>query len=177
MNPNNQPEYPIGERIKYFRMQKGYSTNKLANESGISQSYLRDIELQNKNPTVEIIYLICKTLGITLKQFFDDDTSDSISNDPLIQKIYQLSPEQRESLLAFLKTIMQKKPLMTHTVIRGFVISTGKYLDTQILPYGYPTSYFLLHHIPTLEACRTHSQKIFLETNLNLLSESIHQRL
>jgi len=106
MNPNNQPEYPIGERIKYFRMQKGYSTNKLANESGISQSYLRDIELQNKNPTVEIIYLICKTLGITLKQFFDDDTSDSISNDPLIQKIYQLSPEQRESLLAFLKTMM-----------------------------------------------------------------------
>ena len=74
MNTDNQPEYPIGERIKYFRMQKGYSTNKLANESGISQSYLRDIELQNKNPTIEIIYLICKTLGITLKQFFDDDT-------------------------------------------------------------------------------------------------------
>ena len=81
MNPNNQPEYPIGERIKYFRMQKGYSTNKLANESGISQSYLRDIELQNKNPTVEIIYLICKTLGITLKQFFDDDTSLALNSE------------------------------------------------------------------------------------------------
>ena len=106
MNTDNQPEYPIGERIKYFRMQKGYSTNKLANESGISQSYLRDIELQNKNPTIEIINLICKTLGITLKQFFDDDTSDSINNDPLIQKIFQLNSEQRETLLAFLKTIM-----------------------------------------------------------------------
>ena len=107
MNPDKQPEYPIGERIKYFRMQKGYSTNKLANESGISQSYLRDIELQNKNPTIEIIYLICKTLGITLKQFFDDSTTDTINNDPLVQKIYQLNSEQRETLLSFLKTMMK----------------------------------------------------------------------
>ncbi len=39
-----------GKRITYFRTQKNYSVNKLANLAGISQSYLRDVELGNKNP-------------------------------------------------------------------------------------------------------------------------------
>lgn len=96
--------YPVGERIKFYRYKKGLSTNKLANMSGISQSYLRDIELGLKNPTVEIIHLICQALDISLKEFFDENNNDTFSNDPLVQRIYQLSPEQRESLLCFLNT-------------------------------------------------------------------------
>ena len=97
--------YPIGERIKFYRHKKGLSTNRLANMSGISQSYLRDIELGLKNPTIEIIYLVCHALDISLKEFFDEEHTDSFSEDPLIQRIYQLSPEQRKSLLCFLNTI------------------------------------------------------------------------
>lgn len=97
--------YPVGERIKFYRYKKGLSTNKLANMSGISQSYLRDIELGLKNPTVEIIYFICQALEISLKEFFDEDGTVILSEDPLVQRIYQLSPEQRETLLSFLNTI------------------------------------------------------------------------
>ncbi len=96
--------YPVGERVKLFRSQKGISTNKLANMSGISQSYLRDIELGIKNPTVEIVYLLCQSLDISLKEFFDD-TPHSFAEDPLIQRIYQLSSKQRKALLEFLNTI------------------------------------------------------------------------
>ncbi len=104
-NKRDQPQLPIGDKIKYFRSQKGISTNKLANMAGISQSYLRDIEMGNKNPTIEILYLICQALDITILQFFDDRNSELISDDPLIQIIYQLSPKQKATLLAFLKTI------------------------------------------------------------------------
>lgn len=45
----------VGKQITFFRTEKGYSVNKLATLSGISQSYLREIELGNKNPTVEIL--------------------------------------------------------------------------------------------------------------------------
>ena len=45
----------VGKRITFFRTAKNYSVNKLATLSGISQSYLRDIELGNKNPTIEIL--------------------------------------------------------------------------------------------------------------------------
>lgn len=104
-NKREQPQLPIGEKIKYFRTQKGISTNKLANLAGISQSYLRDVEMDNKNPTIEVLYLICQALDISIIQFFDDDTSKLLSDDPLIRRIYQLTPKQKAALLAFLQTI------------------------------------------------------------------------
>ncbi len=104
-NPQEPFEYPIGARIRFFRERKQISTNKLANLAGISQSYVRDIEIGNKNPTIEIIFQLCKALGISLKDFFDDDSSSILKQDPLVAKIYRLSKEQRESLMAFLDTI------------------------------------------------------------------------
>lgn len=95
----------VGKRITKLRTAKGYSVNKLANLSGISQSYLRDVELGNKNPTIEIMSLVCQTLGITLKEFFDDQTVSMIESDQLFAKIYQLKPNQRQALLDFLRTM------------------------------------------------------------------------
>lgn len=64
----------VGERVKWFREKKGITVNKLANLAGISQSFLREIELGRKKPTVETLALVCEALGITLKDFFDDGT-------------------------------------------------------------------------------------------------------
>lgn len=101
---DEQPLFDVGSRITFFRTQKGISTNKLANLAGISQSYLRDIELGNKNPTVEVVYILCQALDISLCQFFDDKCSETILEDPLINQIYKLNSEQKNSLLDFLKT-------------------------------------------------------------------------
>ena len=90
----------VGKRIAFFRTSKGYSVNKLANLSGVSQSYLREVELGNKNPTVEFLSVWCDTLGVTLKEFFDDQPADS-----LISKIYQLTPRQRKALGDFLDSL------------------------------------------------------------------------
>ena len=103
-NTHDSYEYPIGDRLRFFREQKQISTNKLANLAGISQSYVRNIEMGNKNPTIEIIFQLCRTIYISLKDFFDDD-SNLLSEDPLIARIYRLNPAQREALLTFLNTI------------------------------------------------------------------------
>ena len=95
----------VGKRITFFRTAKNYSVNKLATLSGISQSYLRDIELGNKNPTIEILSYICDALNISLREFFDEQTDNQFCDDPLIAKIYQLTPNQREALLAFLDSM------------------------------------------------------------------------
>ncbi len=97
----------IGKRIVYFRTLKHYTVNRLATLAGISQSYLRDIELGNKNPTVEVISYICDALGISLSDFFNDKTQTILENDPLTEKIYQLNEEQRAALLAFLNTLLK----------------------------------------------------------------------
>ncbi len=91
----------IGQRVKCFREQKNITVNKLATLSGVSQSYVRDIELGNKQPTVEFLEYICFGLGITLQDFF----SDGEKEDDLTKAIKKLSPEQRELLTAFLKSL------------------------------------------------------------------------
>lgn len=73
--------------------------------AGISQSYLRDVELGNKNPTVEVLSYLCDALGISLLDFFNDETQTVLSRDPLLTRIYELTPEQRKALLGFLNTL------------------------------------------------------------------------
>lgn len=96
----------VGKRITYFRTKKGYSVNRLANLSGISQSYLRDVELGNKNPTVEILSYLCDALHITLCDFFNDQTQDRLDSSPLLSRIYQLTPAQQEAFLKLLDSLL-----------------------------------------------------------------------
>lgn len=103
-------EINIGERIRYFRTSRGFTVNCLANKSGISQSYLREIELgRYSNPSVDILDLLCNTLGISLKEFFDTDTELHDMDDSLLKEISQLSPEQRNLLKLFLESIHKQK--------------------------------------------------------------------
>lgn len=92
----------IGKRISFFRNAKQYSVNRLATMAGISQSYLRDVELGKKNPTVEVLSYVCEALDLSLRDFFDDSLELQFMQDPLLTRIYQMSPKQRAALLQFL---------------------------------------------------------------------------
>ena len=92
----------IGKRISFFRNAKQYSVNRLATMAGISQSYLRDVELGKRNPTVEVLSYVCEALDISLRDFFDDSLELHLRQDPLLARIYQMSPKQRAALLQFL---------------------------------------------------------------------------
>ena len=76
----------LAGRIKALREAKGFTINKLASQAGISQSFLRDIELGNKKPTVDTLDAICWALDISLSDFFSvvsvhlNDTSKSFFN-------------------------------------------------------------------------------------------------
>ena len=70
----------VGQRITELRKAKNYTTNKLANLSGISQSYLRDVELGKKNISVEFLSYICESLNISLSDFFaEEDINDEFT--------------------------------------------------------------------------------------------------
>ena len=90
----------IGERIKEFRLKKNITVNKLANLAGVSQSYLRDLELGKKQPTVEYLSYICDAMNITLETFFTEEKKDD-----LYFQISSLSEEQKRALSNFLKSL------------------------------------------------------------------------
>lgn len=50
----------IGERITQLRKEKEITVNGLANKAGVSQSYLRELELGHYgNPSVDVLEAIC----------------------------------------------------------------------------------------------------------------------
>lgn len=95
----------VGERIKYFREQKSITVNKLANLAGVSQSYLREIELGKKQPTVEYLEYICWALNISLKEFFSVD--DSSVHPILATALSKMDTEEQLKLADFLNSMIK----------------------------------------------------------------------
>jgi len=93
----------VGERITQLREQRGYTTNKLANESGLSQSFVRAVELGEKGITVVNLEYLCKVLDVSLQDFFSYTGSEVRSE--LTALVSELTQEQQAALGAFLKTL------------------------------------------------------------------------
>jgi len=96
----------IGKRIKELRETSGLSINQLARQASIGQSTLSYIEMGTKNPTVETLLLICKGLGITPVEFFNEQ-KPKLSGDMrrLLSEAESLTPEQRKKLTEFIKSL------------------------------------------------------------------------
>ena len=84
----------VGKRIVELRERKNMSTNKLANLAGISQSYLRDLEMDKKNPTVAMLSYI------SLQDFFSEQRNKV--NPYLLSAIQLLDDEEQFKLSEFI---------------------------------------------------------------------------
>ncbi len=93
----------VGERITQLHEQRGYTTNKLANESGLSQSFVRAVELGEKGITVVNLEYLCKVLDVSLQDFFSYTGSEVRGE--LTALLSKLTQEQQAALCAFLKTL------------------------------------------------------------------------
>lgn len=100
----------IGQRIRNYRVQKGYSQEKLAELSGCHPTYIGQVERGEKNATLESIEKISSALKIPLSTLFEklepQDTPHSI---PL--QCYELllaqSKEEQEQLFHILSAIIK----------------------------------------------------------------------
>ena len=72
----------VGQRIRNYRTQLGYSQEKLAELSGCHPTYIGQLERGEKNATLESIEKISSALGVTLSRLFEmmggaeDNTTD-----------------------------------------------------------------------------------------------------
>lgn len=94
----------VGARIRELREEKGWTTNRLANQCGLSQSFLRSVELGEKGISVDNLAVLCDTLQVSLAEFFSGPTERTKPSDALIEEIQRLSPRQRQALAVFLQS-------------------------------------------------------------------------
>lgn len=95
----------VAQRLKYLREKRGITTNKLANLAGVSQSHLREIELGQRNPTVETLSYFCEALGVSLEEFFHEEESEVSAF--LMSAVKRLSSEQQIALADFLNGVIR----------------------------------------------------------------------
>lgn len=61
----------IGQLLKDLREDRGWSLRDLGMTVGMNKTYLGDIELGKRNPTVNSLEKIVAGYGLTLKEFFE----------------------------------------------------------------------------------------------------------
>lgn len=102
----------IGERLRAYRVQKGWSQEILAERSELHHTYIGQLERGEKNATIESIYKVTTALNIPLSALFKNISPPSEVRDyaslsyDLIQK--QPLPEQ-EMLYEILERIIRFK--------------------------------------------------------------------
>ena len=61
----------FAEHLKSVRIDKGFTQEKLAYESGLTLSQIAIIETATTNPTLSTIFKIARTMKVTLPELFD----------------------------------------------------------------------------------------------------------
>lgn len=83
----------IGDRIKYFRLQKGMTQKRLAEEVGLAEITIRQYEANKREPKDEIIRKLVKALDVNIHQLIDDSVGNEsikfekelISDNPVLK--------------------------------------------------------------------------------------------
>ncbi len=76
----------IRERISILRTKKNVSEYRMSTDLGHSKSYIQSISSGRAMPSMSEFLYICEYLGVTPKEFFDDN----IAEPQLVQKLYKL---------------------------------------------------------------------------------------
>lgn len=96
----------IAFRLKQIRENMGVKIVDLAKTVNMSHSYLSEIEQGKKLPSFKTLQKLCSALGITLAEFFAEETP-SLPPDlrQLLQEAESLTPEQRRRLIDFIRSM------------------------------------------------------------------------
>lgn len=96
----------VGQRIRNYRTQLGYSQEKLAELSGCHPTYIGQVERGEKNATLESIEKIANALGVSLSTLFEmiGSSENRKANIPLqcYELIASKTPSEQEQIYKIL---------------------------------------------------------------------------
>lgn len=104
----------IGDRLRIYRVQKGWSQEVLAEYAKLHPTYIGQLERGEKNATLESISKIAAALDVPLSKLFENISLLAEEQD-IPARCYALvqaqSPRKQEALLELLNTVIQYEKL------------------------------------------------------------------
>lgn len=100
--------FNVGERIKTLRKERGIKGIVIAKNAGFTHPFLYGIENNTKKCSIDNLEKICKELGISLSDFFNDEApTQSPEVIQLIKSVENLTPEQIKQLTNFINSMTE----------------------------------------------------------------------
>ena len=90
----------VNERLRKMLQERGLTTYKMAELSGLSHTTLANVFKRNTVPSISTLQAICKGFGITLSQFFAE--GEMVEMTPELKELFDgwvnLNPEQKAAV-------------------------------------------------------------------------------
>ncbi len=99
-------EIPL--RLTRLREQKGVSARDMSLSLGLNPSYINVIENGHAYPSMEGLFNICEYLGISVKEFFDDEVQQPERLRALIANLRKLDSDQLAVVSAVVNGLLKK---------------------------------------------------------------------
>ena len=103
----------VGARIKYFRLKKGLSQEKLAWSAEVNPAFLGELERGRKSPTIKTLEKITDALGISIAELFTGPAELSKKDKALLDAINAqlriLSSDNLEKISLIIQTALSIK--------------------------------------------------------------------
>ena len=96
-------------KLRQLLDQRGWSEYRLAKEAGLAESTIINIFKRNTVPSIPTLEMICGAFGLTLAQFFAEDTMIETSDDfrALFDAWKYLTPTQKQAVIALLQSFSE----------------------------------------------------------------------
>lgn len=98
----------LGNNIKRFRLEKGFSQENLALRAGIHPAYLGRLERGEKCPTLDTVFKICEALSVPVADIisFSENENKSEGDKKTVKEIIEKLPKfKQDKLLDIIKNI------------------------------------------------------------------------
>ncbi len=99
----------IAERITELRLKKNVSEYRMSLDLGHSNSYIRSITSGKALPSMSEFLYICDYLGITPKEFFDEDLKNTEQVKHLYDLAKTISDDDLSALINMAERLANKK--------------------------------------------------------------------
>ena len=106
---NNEFKKKFAERLSKLRTAKGDTAREMSLSLGQSEGYIGQIERQHNLPSMMVFAFICEHLGVSPKDFFDDEVDNPGTLGDLIKKLKNLNQQELESVAGIVEVIVKQK--------------------------------------------------------------------
>lgn len=88
----------MGARIKLHRREKNITQEQLAEKTGVSTEHISRIETGSFRPSIALIEKLASALDVSEMELLFGNAENTLSENPLIEKIFLLPPGKRKAI-------------------------------------------------------------------------------